>query len=145
MTLEAKVRVTDRGRGAKGGSGGGGGRGRLTGMLGSIKEKDITGNRFGGDEILILGHVPGTIDLALMGDLLGNVETGGRSTLGSPVPTHLTPILIVLYALINDREGKVNMGDLEVILLDTRGVSAQEKPLYCVILVWGPKERRVGE
>ena len=65
-------------------------------MLRPIEHQDLPTDRLGRDEIWVLGHIPGTVDLARMVDPLDDVDSGrGRDC----VTTQLAALIIILCAV----------------------------------------------
>jgi len=100
-------------------------------VLGVVEDVDLAGDDLGGDETGVLGHVPGPVDLALVVDLLDNLDLG----LEAPKAAVLALLLVVLLGVDAGRVGgDPDGGNEEVVLVPLGGVCPQDEPVGGVVL-----------
>ncbi len=111
---------------------------RLAGMLRPIKNQDFARDRFGGDQVWVLGHVPRAVDLALVVDALYDLYAGLR---GKGVATQLATLIVVVTPVEAVGGGtvitfwKVDGGDLKVVLGLSGRVGTEQDTVYGVRLI----------
>ena len=113
--------------------------GRQTGMLRPIPDHDAAVGAHGGYDVRILWLVAGLVDLALVIDLLYNVEfhLHGRRFLARSfsVTTNLFAFFIVVGGVRGHRLWELYVSNLEVILGFVRSMCANKQPMRAVVFV----------
>jgi hypothetical protein len=77
----------------------------------SVKDQYLSRRAFGGNQIGVLGHIPGLVDFPRVNYLLNDLNLG---RCGDSVTTHFSPFLVPLELNIAFR--KVDCCDLEMVL-----------------------------
>lgn len=118
--------------------------GRHAGMLRPIPNHDATVCAHGGYDVRILWLVAGLVDLALVIDLLYNVELHLHCrrflACSFSVTTDLFAFFIVIGSVRGDRFGELYVSNLEVVLGFVGSMCADEQSVRAVIFIRDAKE-----
>jgi hypothetical protein len=114
---------------------------RFAGVFGSVKNENLSCDSFGGNQVRILRHVAGPVDLPFMVDFLDDLNARCRR---NGVATQLAPFIIVVRSVQFLRAsgisafGYLYRGDLEIILGLPRGVCPEKETMRGVRLACRP-------
>lgn len=103
-------------------------------MFRAIEDQHIPTDRLGSNQVRILGHVARPVDLAVMVDLLDDLDARCG---GDGVPAQLPALVVIRVAIELVRVGASALGDLdcgylEVVLRLAGGVRAEEEAVGSV-------------
>mmetsp|Transcript_253 Transcript_253/g.671 ORF Transcript_253/g.671 Transcript_253/m.671 type:complete len:270 (-) Transcript_253:174-983(-) len=120
-------------------------RSRLRGVLGPVEDVHLRRRRLRRDEVRVLRHVARAVDLALVVDLLRDLDLR-RNTCEA---TRLAALIVVLARVdLRVLKRQPHLGDHEIVLFAFIGVRAQDQLVHGIILVrrlaivWQPLERQ---
>ena len=108
-------------------------------VLGSVEDQNLAVDSERRDDVGILRLVARLVDLARVVDLLGDVELDdGRLPRRAlvAIAANLACRIVVVVGARNDRLGKLNLGNLEVVGLALSRVGSDEQPMDRVVVLF---------
>jgi len=117
-------------------------------MFCAIKHKNISTDRHGSNDIRILRLISRTINFSFMHNLLSNRNATVKASISSEFYASTwttllkrccrgcTSTVIIVILEFNTGDGELDIGDLEVILVCSRGMCSDQESMCRVVFAW---------